>query len=77
MLLVKLPVPLPSVVWLPAVVGLADVDQQTPKAVTAAPPSLLTVPPEAAEVAVMLDAAVVVTVGKTGATPVVKVRSSP
>ena len=62
-LLVKLPVPVPSEVWLSLVVGLADVLQQTPLAVTAAPPSLVTFPPLEALFEVIEDAAVVVTVG--------------
>ncbi len=44
-------------------VGLADVFQQTPLAVTAAPPSAVTLPPLKAVVAVMEEAGVVVTVG--------------
>jgi hypothetical protein len=45
--------------------------------VTLEPPSLVTFPPVAAVVAVMLDAAVVVTVGEVAAPAVVKVRSLP
>ena len=45
MLLVKLPVPVPFVVWLPETNGLDDVLQHTPLAVIAAPPSLLILPP--------------------------------
>ncbi len=52
-LLVKLPVPVPLVVWLPLVVGLPVVFQTTPRAVMEAPPSLSTVPPELAVVDVM------------------------
>jgi len=63
-LLVKEPVPLPLVVLLLLVVGLADVLQQTPRAVTEAPPSEVTFPPLVAVVAVMPDTAVVVTVGR-------------
>ena len=63
MLLVKLPVPVPSVVLLAEVVGFDDVLQHTPRAVTVAPPSLVTLPPELAEVAAIRDTAVVVTVG--------------
>ena len=61
--LVKLPVPVPSEVWLLLVVGLADVLQQTPRAVTVAPPSELTFPPLDALIDVKSDTAVVVTVG--------------
>ena len=63
MLLVKMPGPDPSVVLGSEVVGLADVLQHTPLAVTEAPPSDVTLPPELAVVEVMLDTAVVVTVG--------------
>ena len=61
--LVKTPVPIPSVVWLLATVGFADVLQQTPRAVTAPPPSDVTLPPPAAVAAVTDDGTVVVTVG--------------
>lgn len=43
--LVKLPVPFPSVVLEFAVVGLGVVLQQTPRDVTFAPPSLMMLPP--------------------------------
>ena len=62
MLLAKLPVPVPFVVYLSAIVGVPDVFQQTPLAVTEAPPSEVTFPPLVAVEAVMEDAAVVVTV---------------
>ena len=62
-LLVKLPAPVPSVVWLSLVVGLADVLQHTPLAVTDAPPSEVTFPPLEALFEVIEDTAVVVTVG--------------
>ena len=61
--LVKLPVPVPSEVWLSLVVGFSDVLQQTPLAVTDAPPSDVTFPPPVAVVEVMEDGVVVVTVG--------------
>jgi hypothetical protein len=51
------------VVLLPAVVGLADIPQHTPLAVTLAPPSFDTFPPLLAVVAVIPVIAVVVTVG--------------
>jgi len=73
--LLKLPVPVPSVVWSPAIVGLADVFQHTPRAVTGAPPSAVTLPPLTAVVCVMDDAAVVLTVG--GFVEVVKLFSEP
>ena len=63
MLLVKVPVPVPSVVLLFDVVGLADVLQHTPLAVTDAPPSDVTSPPLEAVVVVVEDTSVVVTVG--------------
>ena len=63
MLLVKAPVPVPSEVWLSAVVGLADVLQQAPLTVTDAPPSDVTFPPVWAVVDVMDDGVVVVTGG--------------
>ncbi len=55
------PVPLPSDVVLSAVVGFALVLQQTPRAVTAAPPSDVTLPPLVAVVDVILDATDVIT----------------
>ena len=73
--LVKDPVPLPLDVLLPPVVGLAEVLQHTPLAVTEAPPSDVTFPPLEAEVDVILDAVAVVTVG--AALAVVKVLSAP
>lgn len=63
MLLVKLPVPVPSVVLLSLVVGLVDVLQQTPLAVTEVPPSEVTFPPLEALVGVIEDIGVVVTMG--------------
>ena len=62
-LLVKVPVSVPSVVLLFDVVGLADVFQHTPLAVSDAPPSDVTFPPLEAVVPVMEEAAVVVTAG--------------
>jgi hypothetical protein len=61
--LVKPPVPAPSVVWLSVVVGDAELDQQTPLAVTEDPPSQLTVPPLAAPVEVMAVRDAVVRLG--------------
>ena len=63
MLLANAPVPVPSLVVLSAVVGVPPVFQQTPRTVTASPPSAVTLPPDAAAVGVMLEIAVVVTVG--------------
>jgi len=50
-------------VWLSLVVGLADVDQQTPLVVMEEPPSELISPPLSALLQVIEDVAVVVTVG--------------
>ena len=61
--LVKLPVPVPSVVRLLEMVGFWLVLQQTPRAVTDAPPSLVTLPPLLAEVEVTAVNAVVVNIG--------------
>jgi len=66
-LLENAPIPEPSVVLVLAVVGLEVVFQQTPRAVTAAPPSDEMLPPLVAVVLVIEDAAVVVRVGTTGA----------
>ena len=60
----KEPKPEPSVVWLPLTTGLLDVLQQTPRAVTAEPPALVTLPPQVALVLERLLTAVVVTVGR-------------
>ena len=54
---------MPSVVWLPVATGLAEVLQQTPRAVTVAPPSKVTFPPLIAVIDVILLTAVVVSVG--------------
>ena len=63
----KASLPVPSDVLLSAVVGFALVDQQTPLAVTAAPPSVVIAPPEVAVVSVMAVTSAVVTVGATSA----------
>ena len=76
-LLVKVPVPLPLLVVLLAVVGFWEVDQHTPRAVTVALPSLVTFPPLVAVVCVILEAASVVTVGTTVVCPVVKLTWFP
>ena len=47
--LVNIPVPVASVVLLSATVGFVDILQQTPRAETVAPPSLLILPPLVAE----------------------------
>ena len=62
--LVKIPVPVPSLVFVAsAIVGFAVVLQQTPRAVTDAPPSATTLPPPDAAVIVIDDKDAVVTVG--------------
>ena len=58
--LMKVPIPVPSVVWLLAIVGLLEVLQQTPLALIVEPPSDEILPPEVAVVMVMAVAAVVV-----------------
>ena len=79
MALVKIPMPVPSIVLVDkAMVGFAAVLQQTPRAVTVAPPSTVTLPPLAAVVIVIAVAAVVVTVGnEVDVLLVVKVISLP
>ena len=73
--LVKIPIPVPSVVKLSAVVGFGDVLQQTPRAIIAPPPSYVTFPPLDAVVGVILEIGAVVIVGTTAL--VIKVTSSP
>ena len=73
-LLPKLPVPVPSDVLLSFVVGLAEVLQQTPFAVTEAPPSEVTFPPLEALFVVIEDTAAVVTVGGVGVTVEVRLK---
>lgn len=70
--LVNAPAPVPSLVHVSEVVGLADVLQQTPLVDTDAPPSELTVPPPLAVVCV-----IVVTAAVVGKTKVVKAMSAP
>ena len=79
MALAKIPVPGPSVVLVDkAMVGFAVIAQQTPRAVTVAPPSLVTLPPLVMVVMVIAVAAVVVTVGNAvDVLVVVKVISLP
>ena len=76
-LLVKTPVPVPlDVVFVAPMTGFTVVAQQTPLTVTAAPPSAMTFPPEAAVVKVIPVTAVVVTVG-TATESVVNGTSAP
>ena len=65
-LLVKVPVPVPLVVWLPETVGLCDVLQQTPLAVTGEQASDVTVPPQVAVEVVTLETEDVVTEANVG-----------
>jgi hypothetical protein len=60
---VKDPTPVPFDVMLFDIVGFVLVDQQTPLAVTAEPPSDVILPPDVAVVAVIDDIDVVVRVG--------------
>ena len=62
---VNVPVPEPLVTLELEVVGFWAVAQQTPRAVTAEPPSLVTLPPLVAVEEVMAVAAVVVRTGAT------------
>ncbi len=55
-------------------VGLADLPQQTPRAVIESPPSLMTFPPQVADWQVM---AVIILVVTVGVGKVVKVDSAP
>ena len=71
------PVPVPALVWLPEVVGLADVPQHTPRSLTAAPPSEVTSPPETADVLVMPVTSVVLTTGAAASSRVVKLLFAP
>ena len=73
--LTNTPVPVPSEVLSFAVVGLGDVLQHTPLAVTVVPPPEETFPPLVAVFTSMFEASVVVTVG--GAMDVVKVCGFP
>ena len=75
-LLVKLPVPVPSdVLVLNAVVAPEVVLQQTPRAVTAEPPSVVIFPPETAVVELIEEIAVVVNAGMVASAVVVNVNS--
>jgi hypothetical protein len=62
-LLVNAPLPLPSMLWLPAMAGECDVPQHTPLAVTGALPSDVTLLLHMAPVWVMLLTESVSTVG--------------
>ena len=77
MLLVKLPEPVPFVVWLLLVVGLWLVLQHMPRAVTVAEPRFVTLPPPVAVVCGMLVTWLVVTVGLVTFWEVVNLTSEP
>ena len=62
--LVNVPVPVPSLVQVPPLVGFVDVLQQTPLSVTGTPPSEVIVPPLLAVVLVIAETAVVVRAGR-------------
>jgi hypothetical protein len=64
--LLNAPVPEKSLVHESGKVGFGDVPQQTPRAVTVAPPSAVTLPPVNAVVCVIALIAAVVTVGVAG-----------
>ena len=68
MLLLKLPIPLPSLECKSSIVGLGIVLQHMPRAVIAVPPLEVTLPPQVAALAVMSLTTLVVTVGATGFT---------
>ena len=57
---------LPSVVWFPAMVGSGERLQQTPRALTKAPPSEITSPPLVAVVSVIFVTGAVETEGVMG-----------
>ena len=61
--MLKLPVPVPPLILLSEVVGVWLVPQQTPLAVTVAPPSEVTSPPPIAKIEVILETVANVTVG--------------
>ena len=63
--LLKVPVPVPFTVWSSSISGSWEVLQQTPLAVTFAPPSDVTSPPPYAELSVMAVIASVVTSGSS------------
>ena len=74
----KVPVPVPFEVFVPrATVGFAPVLQQTPRAVTGAPPSDVTFPPLVAVADEVAEVVPVVTTGATTSTGVVNVNSFP
>ena len=78
MALVNVPIPVPLVVLVgKAIVGFGVVLQQTPRTVTAAPPSELITPPLPAVVLVMAVTGVVVITSMVEVDAVVKTESPP
>ena len=75
--LVKIQVPVPLIVRLPVATGFGVVLQQTPRAVTVAPPSAVTLPPPAAVMEVIAVSDEVITVGKAIVDDVVTKTESP
>ena len=63
MVLAKLPVPVPTKFFELSMVGFCAMPQQMPRAVTAAPPSLVMFPPLVAVVEVIAEMAVVESTG--------------
>jgi len=77
-LLIKLPVPVPSdVLVLKATIAPVLVLQHTPRAVTAEPPSVVTFPPDVAVVMLIADTAAVVSAGIVAMAVVVNDNSWP
>ena len=74
--LVNVPVAVPSVVWLPVATGFIEGLQQTPRAVTGAPPSFVMFPPLLALFCVIPDIAKV-DIMDGSETVVVKLSSVP
>jgi hypothetical protein len=80
MVLVKVPTPVPSVVFVDnETVGLGEVSQTTPLAVIVPPPSFVTLPPLVAVVELVELTVAVVTTGKIGlvAPPIIFVHIDP
>jgi hypothetical protein len=75
---VKLPVPVPSIVFvLKVIVGIELVDHTTPRSDTVAPPSEVTLPPVVALLVVIPLNEVVEIVGKTTGVSVTKLSNEP
>lgn len=74
---INAPGPEPLVIFVFAVVGLADVEKHIPLSFTGPPPSSVTSPPVVAVNEVISDTGAVVTVGRDMPMVGVKVRSEP